>query len=63
MGDDLTIGGILPVDDSSLTDKEFDPGALDSDAFLDDFAGEDLSDELPLEGEDDDDPLFPDEVE
>ena len=61
MGDDLTTGGILPIDDTSSIEKEFDPNALESDDLLDDFVEDDLlSDEIISEDEDGD-PLVTDE--
>jgi len=54
MGDDLTTGGMLPLDDMPSGDKEFDPGAVESDDMLDDFIGDDLlSDDLTLGEEED----------
>lgn len=64
MGDDLTIGGILPIDDTSSDVAEFDPNAIESDDLLDDFVNEDLlKDDLALTEEESDDPLFPNEGE
>ncbi len=57
MGDDLTTGGILPVEETSADDAEFDPDAIESDDLLDDFVEDSLlSDDLS--GVDDEDPLL-----
>jgi hypothetical protein len=64
MGDDLIAGGILPVDDTSSDEKEFDPDALESDDLLDDFIEDPLlSEELALGDEDDEESPFADEME
>ena len=59
MTDDLVVGGILPIDDSTQTDAEFDPDAVESDVFLEDpkdeiLLGDDLAD---LTSSDDDELL------
>ena len=59
MSDDFLVGGILPSDDVS-SDGEFDPNAVDSDAFLDDPEDvldplEDVPPGLLVEDDDDDD--------
>ncbi len=64
MGDDLITGGILPVDDTSSEEKEFDPDALESDDLLDDFIEDPLlSEDLALEEEEEDESPFADEME
>lgn len=45
MTDDFVAGGILPVDDATPNDGEFDPDAVESDVFLDDPQDELLADE------------------
>ena len=61
MSDDIISGGILPLGDLA-GDVDFDPNAVDSDAFLDDpkddVLGVDLADGLLG---DDDDELLDDE--
>ena len=62
MGDDLIVGGILPIDNATPGDADFDPNAIESDDLLDDFVDDDLlKDGLALTEEEDDDPLFPSE--
>ncbi len=59
MTDDFVVGGILPVDDATPDDAEFDPDAVESDVFLDDpkdevLLGDELAD---VPGVDDDELL------
>ena len=62
MGDDLIIGGILPIDNTTPDDADSDPNAIESDDLLDDFVDDDLlKDGLVMEEVEDDDPLFPSE--
>ncbi len=64
MGDDVTTGGILPIDDTSSGDKEFDPNAVESDDLLDDFIEDPLAaGDLSLADEDEEDSPFGDEME
>ncbi len=57
MGDDLTPTGI-PIDDAASDEKEFDPDALESDDFIDDFIEDDLvSEELGVSDEEEVDPF------
>ena len=59
MTDDFVVGGILPVDDTTPSDAEFDPDAVESDVFLDDPKDELLLDDdlTNAAGGDDDDPI------
>lgn len=54
MSDDITIGGILPIDETSSDDAEFDPNAIESDDLLDDFVEEDLLTDDPASEDEDD---------
>ena len=64
MGDDITTAGILPIDDTSSDEKEFDPNAMESDDLLDDFVEDPLvGGEISLADEDEEESPFADEME
>jgi hypothetical protein len=61
MSDDITRGGMLPLDDTLTEETEFDPDGVESDDMLDDIIDDELlGDDIV---DDDDTPLFdpPDE--
>ena len=62
MTDDFVVGGVLPADDTASDEKDFDPDAVDSDAFLDDPQDELLVDEDLATTASDDDDEFEEEV-